>query len=469
LDNDDLVSLEGLTNVKSINSGLWIENNYLLNNFDGLEGVTSIGGGLDIVGNNSLVSIEGLVNATADSLNFLGIRNNPNLSECNIQIICDYLAAPPDIILIYNNWTGCDDPPEIAENCGITLSCLPFGYYYFQHQADIDNFPSDYSNCSQLNGNVNINGEGITNLDSLAGIDTINGSLSICSNDSLSSLYGLHNLRTIAGNFYLGFYECYGNNSLTNLEGLNNLYSVGDNLVIMYNDGLLTLSGLDSLTEIGGSLTVNSNISLKNFYGINHLKSAGTVYIYNNPSLLNLNGLQSLVNVFGDVSVSYNPAMFSINGIANIDANHITSLDIYHNDALSNCDIQSVCDYLADPGGEILIIDNDTGCNSQEEVELACSVGVEEVDSRQLLVVSYPNPASDQVTFDIRLVEPASVNLTVYSSMGQLVATILDEPLEKGTHLVTWNAGNLSPGIYFYRLLTNDYRLTTEGKLVRMR
>jgi flagellar hook assembly protein FlgD len=73
------------------------------------------------------------------------------------------------------------------------------------------------------------------------------------------------------------------------------------------------------------------------------------------------------------------------------------------------------------------------------------------------------------VTFDIRLQEPAKVQLTVYNSMGQIVATILDEPLEKGTHLVTWSAGNLSPGIYFYRLSTVNGQLSTSGKLFVVR
>jgi hypothetical protein len=468
-DNEYITSLEGLSDLKSITYGLQIENNALLNSFDGLEELNTIGGGLIIVNNNSLTSIESLTDVNADSLDDLWICNNPNLTGCDIQIICDYLAAPTDMIMIYNNGAGCDSPPEIAENCGFTMSCLPFGSYFFLLQSDIDGFPSDYSNCSQLNGYVRIMGDNISNLDSLAGIETINGTLSICANDNLTSLHGLHNLRTIEENLYLGWYEYPGNNSLTNLEGLNSLAFVGEDMLVIYNDGLLNLSGLDSLSEIGGRLSVHYNISLKNLQGLENLTSAGSVYISENNSLVSLNGFQNLINISGDLYVTDNPELFSIDGIENIDADNLTGLGIYNNDILSNCDVKSVCDYLANPGGDIIIFDNDSNCNSLEEVELACSVGVGEsaVGGRRSAVVCYPNPVFDQVIFEFNLQVQCEVDLSVFNNMGQMVATIQDGSLEKGDHQLIWNASRFPVGIYFYRFRNGNYSST--GKLVKLK
>jgi len=46
--------------------------------------------------------------------------------------------------------------------------------------------------------------------------------------------------------------------------------------------------------------------------------------------------------------------------------------------------------------------------------------------------------------------------MRVYNALGQLVTTLFNnQMLSSGTHLVTWNAANLSSGIYFYSLDDN--------------
>ena len=76
--------------------------------------------------------------------------------------------------------------------------------------------------------------------------------------------------------------------------------------------------------------------------------------------------------------------------------------------------MQSVCDFLAIPGGYISIHDNATGCNSQQEVEDAC--GIVSVDELTTLSISvYPNPSFTQIT--VELSEPPLKNtiLAIYN------------------------------------------------------
>ncbi|MEZ4849180.1 MAG: hypothetical protein R3B93_11295 [Bacteroidia bacterium] len=40
---------------------------------------------------------------------------------------------------------------------------------------------------------------------------------------------------------------------------------------------------------------------------------------------------------------------------------------------LSTCEIQSICDYLGIPANIADILNNNTGCNTRPEVELACN------------------------------------------------------------------------------------------------
>jgi hypothetical protein len=467
--NGMLSSLEGLTNLAYLNGGLIISDNDELTSLSGLEGINSIGGSLGIEWNYSLTSLAGLENISPASIYALGITYNQNLSDCEIENICDYIADPGGTINIYNNAPGCDNPHEIADSCGFTLSCLPYGNYYFFSQADVDSFPSNYSDCNNLAGYVWIESDDIINLDSLCAIDTIRGRLFICGNNNLSSLNGLNNLKTIQGDLTIGYWEYGGNAGLTNMTGLNNLASISGGVIILGNSGLVNLSGLDALTTIGEDLQVSGNERLVNLGGIENLNSVGSLNVSGNDSLVNLDGLQGLINTGGHIDIGYNPMLATLYGIENIDAGLIAYLRIINNDTLTECNVRSVCDYLINYSGYVTINNNCTGCDSAQEVRAACGVGVGEVDSRQSIVVSYPNPVKDRAIFDIRLQKPAKVNLRVYNNMGQIVATILDESLDKGNHQIIWNVEGLPPGIYFYRISTNDHRQSAIGKMVVVR
>ena len=72
-----------------------------------------------------------------------------------------------------------------------------------------------------------------------------------------------------------------------------------------------------------------------------------------------------------------------LSGIENINSGSIEDLEIDHNYLLAECDVQSICNYLAGPNGTLEIHDNANSCNSQEEVEEACGLGIGEVASRQ--------------------------------------------------------------------------------------
>ncbi len=102
--------------------------------------------------------------------------------------------------------------------------------------------------------------------------------------------------------------------------------------------------------------------------------------------------------------------------------------------------------------------------------ELPVDVDVEEspVVSHQSAVKTYPNPTEGSVDFRFSIFDFRRVSLKMYNAQGQEVATVLDELLTKGEHTVRWDATNLPAGIYYYRLTTNDIRLTTEsGKIVK--
>lgn len=70
---------------------------------------------------------------------------------------------------------------------------------------------------------------------------------------------------------------------------------------------------------------------------------------------------------------------------------------------------------------------------------------------------NFPNPFNPSTTIEYALPKAGNVELTVFNSIGQEVSRLINNYQESGNYSVHFNANNLSTGIYFYRLKTNDY------------
>ncbi len=115
--NAALSSLEGLGDLDAIGSDLRIEGNAALKSLDGLEGLNTIGGWLIVEYNDALNSLSGIANLDPGSILHLSLMNNQLLSECNIQVICDYLEASYGTVNIHTNASGCNSQSEVEEAC----------------------------------------------------------------------------------------------------------------------------------------------------------------------------------------------------------------------------------------------------------------------------------------------------------------------------------------------------------------
>lgn len=80
---------------------------------------------------------------------------------------------------------------------------------------------------------------------------------------------------------------------------------------------------------------------------------------------------------------------------------------------------------------------------------------------------NYPNPFNPSTQIHFGLSKPAHVRLLVYDVLGRQVAKLVDEQMAAGYHLVTWNASNVSSGIYVYRVTAGDYVQTRRMLLMK--
>lgn len=68
------------------------------------------------------------------------------------------------------------------------------------------------------------------------------------------------------------------------------------------------------------------------------------------------------------------------------------------------------------------------------------------------LYQNYPNPFNPSTTIRYDLKTSAPVRVTVYNTLGEVAATLVDEAQRPGMHSVQWTPAGNTPGLYFYVL-----------------
>lgn len=310
--NNVLSSLNGLNGLSSIGGTLRIEKNPALADLSALSALLSIGGNLYLVDNDALTSLSGLENINPNSISQLRILGSQQLNTCSIASICNYIANPANQAVIGNNAPGCNSEVEVEAAC-IPLPTCPTSLN-FTSQAQINAFPSNYPNCSVLDGDVTINGTGIVDLSPFSQIEEVTGILSIGVNPvgtSLVDLTGLDNLHTARA------VKIQGNDLLTSLHGLESLTTLTIYLTI-YNCPMLTdISALSNLTEVGGGFGIGFCDALTNLHGIENMSVQFSIDIYYNASLVDITAFSSMTHSW-DLQIEGNQSLQSLAGLENL-------------------------------------------------------------------------------------------------------------------------------------------------------
>jgi len=76
------------------------------------------------------------------------------------------------------------------------------------------------------------------------------------------------------------------------------------------------------------------------------------------------------------------------------------------------------------------------------------------------LFQNFPNPFKQQTTISFEISKYEKVKLSIIDVLGQHVDLLLDKELPPGKHLVYFDADNIKPGLYLYRLETSNFLAT---------
>ena len=83
------------------------------------------------------------------------------------------------------------------------------------------------------------------------------------------------------------------------------------------------------------------------------------------------------------------------------------------------------------------------------------------------LAQNYPNPFNPVTIIEFAIPTAIEVSLLIYSLKGEEVVWLIEGEMPAGYHQVTWNASDVSSGIYFYRLKAGDFVQTRKMVLLR--
>lgn len=83
------------------------------------------------------------------------------------------------------------------------------------------------------------------------------------------------------------------------------------------------------------------------------------------------------------------------------------------------------------------------------------------------LFQNYPNPFNPVTKLSYQIDQEGFVTLKVYNLVGQVIRVMVNEYQKPGIYELEFDAGDLSTGVYLYKLQINDFSSVKRMTLIR--
>ena len=83
------------------------------------------------------------------------------------------------------------------------------------------------------------------------------------------------------------------------------------------------------------------------------------------------------------------------------------------------------------------------------------------------LYQNFPNPFNPSTQIRYSIPHNSHVKLIIFDVLGRIVSTLVDQDQSAGNHEYKFTSDNLSSGIYFYRLVTNNFIQTKKLMILK--
>lgn len=271
--NESQFTIEGFDALTQVDGTLSITN-YLPGQITGLTGFTNlehVGGGMALGNIDALINGFGSLRTIAD---FLLLQSNDVIE--NLSFLGNLESIGGELSIQFN--------AALKNLLGLEKITALNGFKLTRNDSLLS--LSGLNNVTLIDGDVSVEYHPLMeNLNGLNGLQQIiNGSLTVQYNQSMLNLTGLDNVSVIEGGIRVSY-----NPSLVNLIGLGSLQSMGDidsncfckgSISIETNENLTSLDGLESLTTaLYGDIAIRYNPKLTNLNGLRYLQT-----VLQNPS-----------------------------------------------------------------------------------------------------------------------------------------------------------------------------------------
>ena len=225
---------------------------------------------------------------------------------------------------------------------------------------------------------------------------------------------------------------------------------------------LINDTTITSADKFAYSISTNSRICrVENLAGIEKGKNDFKIYTKGNPG-----DSIEVVFSFGEYSKT-NDAVFKfpadskdwVEYSIEQSSNGNTSLIIPENVNFITIDI-FCSNYVS---GEVRI----TGMYLAKSRTSETQTQVDKIPNYYALNQNFPNPFNPETKISYSIAENSNVTLKVYNILGSEIATLVNKKQNSGNYEVSFNAVNISSGIYFYTLQSGNYTQTKKMVLVK--
>lgn len=245
----------------------------------------------------------------------------------------------------------------------------------------------------------------------------------------------------------------------------------GSGNILIFNNGLGRPEGAYStVDEITPPVDSFGNYSLQIGSAFAPI-SQSWIYQASNPTdfySARYSGAQRLPNGNTLICSGVGGKFFEVTAANNIVWEYINPVDsdepVYQGESVSNNDVYRCYRYAADHPG---LVGKDL--TPGDPIELYPS-SLESMKHKEIqnfaLYNNYPNPFNPSTVIEYRLSVSSNVILDISNSRGQKIITLVNKNQKAGIYQVTFNATDVSSGIYFYRLNTGNGIVLTKKMLV---
>jgi len=183
-----------------------------------------------------------------------------------------------------------------------------------------------------------------------------------------------------------------------------------------------------------------------------------------------INSSSQTVDAFGTIG-------FPWNSYGTLRVNATNGTEIYLGGILFSQSAETYFSWITKDGG-IFEAEPDSGSGISGTINLSYAsltqiVNATPVENENnfpedfVLFQNYPNPFNPVTLIKYNVPYPTNVSIKVFDVLGNEIALLVNENKSAGGYEVTFNASNLSSGIYFYKLITGN--VTQSKKMILMK